>query len=297
MGDLKIVDAHFHLFDLDGLKYEWMKGPNQIKIHLAGDLTPIRKNYSVEDLLNDAKDIKVVKGVHLQAECADEIGETKWLQSVADKSGIPQAIIAHADLRSPTLETVLNTYKTIPNVRGIRQLANWDPAPEKCMTDKDLLGDADWVKGLHVLAKYNYSFDLQVWHHQLKQAAKIVADVPDVLFVLNHTGMPSDRTPKTHQEWEEGMKEIAKNKNVVVKISGLGMTDHQWTVDSLRPYVLGTISIFGVDRCMFASNFPIDKLLSDYTKLFRAFQELVKDFSSADQQKLFHDNACKYYRI
>jgi Amidohydrolase len=135
--------------------------------------------------------------------------------------------------------------------------------------------------------------------------------------------MPEDRTPKTLEEWKEGMKKLASNPNVVVKISstnlikiiaicfdteyisGLGMTDHHWTVDSLRPYVLGTIEstshlppsnprlmllVFGVDRCMFGSNFPIDKLLSDFNKLFNAFQEIVRDFSVQDQQKLFHDN-------
>jgi len=275
--------------------YEWLKGPNQLKIHLAGDLTPIRKNYFVDDLLQDAKDIKIVKGVHLQAECADEVGETKWLQSVADKHGIPNAIIAHADLRSPTLEALLNTYSTLPNVRGVRQLANCE-VPD-LQSDKNLLSDANWIKGLHLLEKHNYSFDLQVWHFQLKQAAKVVAEAPKVLFILNHTGMPLDRTEKTHEEWKEGMKELAKNPNIVAKISGLGMIDHHWTVDSLRPYVLGTIEIFGVDRSMFASNFPIDKLLSDYSKLFHAFQEIVKDFSAQDKQKLFHDNACKYYRI
>jgi len=296
-NELKIVDAHHHFFDLDNLKYEWMKGPNQLKIHLAGDLTPIRKNYFVEDFKQDAKDLNVVKSVHLQAECADEIAETKWLQSVADKHGFPQAIIAHADLRSSELEKVLEVYRALPNVRGIRQLANWSSEPDLRMTDKDLLGDANWVKGLHTLEKYNYSFDLQVWHHQLKQAAQVVAGVPKVLFVLNHTGMPLDRTPKTHEEWKEGMKALASHSNVAVKISGLGMTDHHWTVDSLRPYVIGTIEIFGVERCMFASNFPIDKLLSDYTKLFNAFKEIVKDFSAQDQQKLFHDNASKYYRI
>jgi len=296
-SELKLVDAHHHFWDLENLKYEWLKGPNQLKLHLAGDLTPVRHTYTPEDLKADAKDQNLVKSVHLQAECSDEVGEAKWLQSLADKQGFPHAIIAHADLRSPDLEALLKTYKTLPNVRGVRQLANWNRDGKSGISDENLLIDENWVKGLHTLGKFGYSYDLQVWHHQLPASAKIVAGVPDVQFILNHTGMPDSRTPETYEEWKAGMKALAANPNVAAKISGLGMIDHEWTVDSIRPYVLGTIEIFGVDRCMFGSNFPIDKLLSDYNRLFNAFKEIVRDFSLQDKQKLFHDNACKFYRI
>jgi len=110
--------------------------------------------------------------------------------------------------------------------------------------------------------------------------------------------MPDSRTTETYEEWKAGMKAFASNPNTAVKISGLGMIDHRWTVDSIRPYVLGAIEIFGVDRSMFASNFPVDKLSSDYNTLVNAFKEIVgPKYSVHDQQKLFHDNACKFYRI
>jgi len=119
----------------------------------------------------------------------------------------------------------------------------------------------------------------------------------DLLYILNHTGLPRERNDAGFQEWRDGMVKLAENPNVAAKISGLGMTDHHWTVASIRPYVLTTIEIFGVDRCMFASNFPVDKLLSDYDTLFNAYKEIVQDFTRADQEKLFHDNACRFYRI
>jgi len=298
MSLLPVVDAHHHLWDLENSKYSWIKGPNQVEIHLAGDLAPIRKSYLVADYLEDTKNQNVVKSVHLQAECDDEIGEAKWLQSLADKHGFPHAIIAHANLASPHLRDVLDVYRTLKNVRGIRQLLNYHPSDASMRScEEDYLKSDAWFKGLELLAEYDYSYDLQVWQHQLAEAATIVARAPKIQFILNHTGMPHERTDAAFQEWRDGMSKLAINPNLAVKISGLGMTDHNWTVDTLRPYVLSTIEAFGVDRCMFASNFPVDKLLSDYDRLYNAFREIVRDLPRADQEKLFHDNAIKYYRL
>jgi len=296
---MKIIDAHHHLWNLESLRYEWLKGPNQLSIHLAGDLTPIRKDYFVSDYANDTKNQEVVKSVHLQAECSDELAETRWLQSVADSHGFPHAIIAHADLSSPNLLDVLNAYRGMANVRGIRQLLNWDPSdPSMRMCGKDMLKDDAWQRGFEQLAQFGgLSFDLQVWYHQLPEAALLAKRFPQIQIILNHTGMPLERTEEATLLWRDGMKQLATCSNVAAKISGLGMTDHNWSVDSIRPYVLHTIEAFGVDRCMFASNFPIDKLLSDYDKLFNAFKEIVSGFPVQDQQKLFHDNASKFYRI
>jgi len=265
-------------------------------VHLAGDLGPIRKSYLVEHFLADAKNQNVVKSVHLQAECSDEVGETKWLQSVADKNGFPHAIIAHADLSSPKLREVLDVYRNLKNVRGIRQLLNYHPS-EASPLSVDYLKSDEWFKGLQLLGEYGYSYDLQVWYHQLAEAATIVARTPKIQFILNHTGMPRERTDAAFQEWRDGMSKLAVNPNIAVKISGLGMTEHKWTIDSIRPYVLSTIEAFGVDRCMFASNFPVDKLLSDYDRLYNAFREIVRDLPRADQEKLFNGNAIKFYRL
>jgi len=295
---LNIVDAHHHLWNLEDLKYSWLYGPKQQQIHLAGNLDSIRTTYTVKDFIEDNKNQHVIKSVHVQAECDDEIGEAKWLQSLANEFGFPHAIVAHGNPAAPNFRETLDVYRTLPNVRGIRQLLNWhDTQPKLRVCEENFLKNEQWIKGLELLAEYGFSFDLQVWQHQLSEAADLVALADKIQFILNHTGFPFSRGEEAFKEWKEGMEKIAKNPNIAVKISGLGMTDHHWTVDSIRPYVITTIQIFGVDRSMFASNFPIDKLLSDYDTLYNAFKEIVKDFSQADIQKLFHDNACRYYRI
>jgi predicted TIM-barrel fold metal-dependent hydrolase len=131
----------------------------------------------------------------------------------------------------------------------------------------------------------------------MADAAALARAYPDVLIILDHAGMPVDRDEEGIRRWQRGMRELAAAPNVVVKISGLGTVDWNWTVESIRPFVLETIDAFGVFRCMFASNFPVDKLYSDFDTLYSAFREIIEHFSVDERQMLFHDNAARYYRL
>ena len=127
--------------------------------------------------------------------------------------------------------------------------------------------------------------------------ADLARSRPETPIVLDHAGMPVDRDEEGIQTWRKGLQQLAAAPNVVVKISGLGATDWNWTVDSLRPFILETIDIFGVDRCMFASNFPVDKLYSDFNTLYAAFYSITDAFSRDEKRMLFHDNAARFYRL
>ena len=109
--------------------------------------------------------------------------------------------------------------------------------------------------------------------------------------------MPADRDDESIQGWRQGMQILAHCPNIVAKISGLAMCDWHWTVESIRPFVLNTIDDFGVERCMFASNFPVDKLFSSFDAVWDAFKEITADFSDDEKAALFHHNAEKYYRL
>ena len=157
--------------------------------------------------------------------------------------------------------------------------------------------DAGWRRGFALLEKYGLSFDLQLYDHQMADAAELAAAFPETPIILNHTGMPIGRDAETLALWRENMSRLAAQRNVAVKISGLGMLDHRWTVESLGGIVMDTIEIFGPDRCMFASNFPVDSLYSSYETLYEAFKTIVSGLSPDVQQKLFFDNACRIYRL
>jgi predicted TIM-barrel fold metal-dependent hydrolase len=265
-----------------------------------GDYSDIRKDYLIETFLDDIKNQNVVKSVHLQVEYDhnDPVAETRWLQSIADKHGYPHGIVGFADLSAPDAQAVMEAHREFPNVRGIRQCLNFHRDPVKTFIDNPhLMGDSQWRAGYSLLKRYDLSFDLQLYYTQMEEAAALARSFPDTPIVLNHTGMPVDRLPEEIAAWKKSMKLLASAPNVSCKISGLGMGDWQWTVESVRPFVLHAIEAFGVERCMFASNFPVDKLFSSYDDVFNAFKSITRDFSESERRGLFHDNAERIYRL
>jgi predicted TIM-barrel fold metal-dependent hydrolase len=298
---MQIVDAHHHLWDLEANSYPWLKPETR---HPAGDLAPICKSYLLADFLEDARNLELVKSVHVQAEIdrADPARETAWLQRIADtpgSGGFPHGIVAFADPADPKVEAMLEAHAGYPNVRGIRFLLNYEAgAPLYCATSRgDWLTDRQWRQGYALLQKYQLSFDLQIFWQQMTDAADLARAFPDIQLILNHTGMPRSRAPDYVANWRQGMRKLAEAPNVAAKISGLAMFHHGWTPEVIRPFVLDTIEIFGVERCMFASNFPVDKLQSSYDTLWNAFDRITADFSQDERRRLFHDNAVRYYRL
>jgi predicted TIM-barrel fold metal-dependent hydrolase len=286
-----IADAHHHLWDLRRNRYPWLEAVPDPDAWI-GDVTPIRRDYLVDDYLDDARSSGVVRAVHVQAEWdpMDPVGETRWLQGVADRHGFPHGIVAAARLEDPGVADVLEAHLAYANTRGIRQMLD---RSEGLL----LLGRQDWERGLAKLAGYGLSFDLQVNPGQLEAAAGLAHRHPELVFVLNHCGMPRERTPSALELWRRGLRRLALQPNVTAKVSGLGMFDHTWTVASFRPYVEEVLGVFGVERCMFGSNFPVDRLYGTYDALVEAMEELTLGLSRDERRAFFHDNAVRVYRI
>jgi predicted TIM-barrel fold metal-dependent hydrolase len=147
------------------------------------------------------------------------------------------------------------------------------------------------------LAKYGLSFDLQIYPSQMRTAAKLAAAHPDTAMILNHTGMPVDRDADGIRLWREGMRTLAAQPNVSTKISGFGIINHGWTTESIRPFVLEAIELFGADRAMFASDAPTDKLYARFDQIMDAYDVITADFTDNERAKLFADNAKRIYRL
>ncbi len=297
---MKIADAHHHLWDLENNRYPWLQEPVE---HFAGDYSDIRRTYLIGDLQHDASEFELSKSVHLQAEYdhSDPVGETAWLQSVHDdpaSEGLPSAAVAYADFEAGDIEEVLARHCEYSVMRGIRYMLNYGDEPRMRFAPRDgLTRDPKWLSGYRQLAKFGLSFDCQVWPWQLRDAARLAGDNPEIPVILNHTGMPINRDPAGMSEWREGLKALAANGNASAKISGLGMLDRQWDADRIKPFVLDTIEAFGTDRCMFASNYPVDRLFGTFSKIWRAFDETTRDFTPDERSNLFHDNAVRIYRL
>jgi predicted TIM-barrel fold metal-dependent hydrolase len=294
----EIIDPHHHLWDLENYAYPWLCQTGEPVAPIAGSLRPIMKSYLQDDYNEDARRWNVVKDVHIDALSGDILAESAWLQTLNDAAGRPTGFVAHADLESPDVERILAKHASYGATRGIRQILNWHPDSRYTFIQRnDLLKDSRWNKGFKLLKSYGLSFDLQIYPHQMHDASRVAKENGDTTIILNHAGMPLERDAEGLKLWRDGMRSLASSSNVTVKISGLGMVYPDWTTEGIRPIVLETIDIFGIDRSMFASNFPVDKIYASFDRIYEAFFEIVSKFSDTDQRKLFHDNAARIYRL
>jgi predicted TIM-barrel fold metal-dependent hydrolase len=297
MAKRKIIDSHHHLWDLGrGYNYPWLQDKPSGE-GMLGNLAPIARDYLLRDYRADTANYDLVGSVHIEAVPADPVIETRWLQATTKSDGLPSAIVARVELHKPDAEKAIAEHVSSPNVRGIRQIVNWHKNPKYTFTDHDFLTDDAWLAGFRLLGKYDLSFDLQLYPAQMGDAVELARRNPDTLIVVNHTGMPLERDEAGLALWREGMKRLGAEQNVVAKVSGLGMVDWGWSEASIRPFVFGVIDRFGVDRVMFGSNFPVDKLYSSFDTLFGSFESIVASFSESEKDQLFRDNALRHYRL
>jgi len=298
MTDLPFIDPHVHLWDMGNIRYPWLSppfsdgGPN-------GSVESIAHNYLLDDYLTESVAWHPAAIVHVEAgaHAEDSLRESAWLQEIADQNEMPIGIVAFAALNDPNLEFTLNSQAQHRNLRGIRHIVNWHPDPKRTYTPRDVTGNPDWQRGFALLAKYDLSFDYQAYPHQFGRLAALAARHDDVPVVINHTGMPVDTDHEGLALWRRGMKALAALPQVAVKISGLGFMHRNWTTEQIRPIVLETIEIFGVSRCMFASDFPTDRLFGDFDQHLTAYHQIVEDFTLDERKNLFAKNAARVYRL
>jgi predicted TIM-barrel fold metal-dependent hydrolase len=295
---LRIVDPHIHLWDTRQVRYPWLE---QRGVAFSGDNGQLPEPYAVPDLLRDASELELRMSVHVEANPADPVAEALWLQRLADDPahrGHPHGIVAYTDLSAATAITTLECLSSIRNLRGIRQILNRHADPRYNYVDRDYLTDPVWRTNLRRLAAHHWSFDMQLYPHQVSSARAVIDAMPELTFIVNHAGMFVDRSePHGWRQWRQGLRQLAACGNVALKISGLAMFDHHWTLESFRPYVLEAIDAFGAARCLFASNFPIDRLHADYGALWRAYAEIIGGVTDEEREQLLCANAIRYYRL
>ncbi|MCJ1704109.1 amidohydrolase [Rathayibacter sp. VKM Ac-2926] len=296
MPDLVVIDAHHHLTDLRR-SYPWLEGPAE-PFRYHGDDRPLRRSYSVDDYRADACDVTLLASVHVENGAADALAETAWIDALARESTVPTVHVAHVSLLDPEAPRLLEEHSAFAVTRGVRDILNWHQDPVYSHRDRgDVLGDPVWRANFGRLQGLGLSFDLQVFPSQLAEAAALAADFPETAIVLDHLGMPIGRDPESVAEWRAGLAAVAAQENTVVKISALGTNDHSWTRESIAPFVLETLEVFGPDRSMFGSNFPVDGLYSSFTELYAAFDALTAQLSPAERLAVFAGTADRFYRM
>jgi predicted TIM-barrel fold metal-dependent hydrolase len=296
MAPARIVDAHHHVWRRSDLA--WLSGPMQPRIF--GPYQPIRRDYPIEEYLADARPAGVVKSVYVQTNWppAGETDEAAWIQSVSDRNGFPQAFVGYADLASPALVATLDALMKHRGLRGIRQQLHWhENAAYRFASRPDLMNDASWRRGLGEVAKRKLLFELQIFASQMTDGARLARDFSDLEFVLLHAGMLEDTSAAGWSIWRAGMKLLSACPNVSVKLSGLGTFSHRCDAALWRPVIEETLALFGPQRCLFGSNFPIEKLWTDYRSIVSAVNGAISGLNDAERDAVFCANAMRLYRL
>ena len=266
-----------------------------------GDPTPIQHNYLAGDLLDDIGDLPVAKSVHIQvgADLSDSITETRWLQSEAEHSphGIPNAIVAFCDLGASDTDKILDAHLESRNLRGIRQIVGRSPEEDSRSTSSQLLDNPIWIENLARLPSRRLSFDLQLIPEQMRAVTEVLSDIPDLRVALCHCGSPHDQSEDGLAFWRKELTQLAELPNVFCKLSGFSMFEQNWNAERVRTTALTAIDIFGVNRCMFGSNFPVEKLYVSYQELYASYLDIIDSFSDAEKDALMAGNARQFYRL
>jgi predicted TIM-barrel fold metal-dependent hydrolase len=290
MAELAFVDTHVHFWDLNhpDTTYAWLT-PDFVH-PILGDIDAIKfPLYDGAAYRAEIEGANVTKAVHVQAALGSEdpVDETIWLQQQFESSGFPHGIVADANLSAPDVERTLERHaEASPLLRGIRDFG-----------EGDYLVSEDFARGYAKLGEHGLVCDLDCFWENMGKARDLAQRHPQTVMVLDHAGFPLERTDEYFESWKRGISTLAEADSAVVKISGLAMGDNDWTVDSIRPWVMHCIEAFGVERSFFGTNWPVDKLYSPYAQVVDAYAEIVADFSHDEQVALFSGNAERVYRI
>jgi predicted TIM-barrel fold metal-dependent hydrolase len=289
MARLPFVDTHVHFSDLQdpNLYYAWLQ-PGW-KHPILGDIEGIQaQRYWADEYVAETRFSNVSKSIHVQAALGikDPVEETKWLQAFADRLGHPHGIVAEVHLAQPDAEEVIERHMAYPNMRGVRDFGSGDYPL-----------DPTWRAGYAHLEKHGLVACLDSSPETYHQIKSLAAAFPNTTISLDHAGFPRKRDSEYFAFWKQELTSLAEAPNVVIKISGLGMCDPKWTVDSWRPWVMTCIEAFGVERSFFGTNWPVDRLYSSYPDVLNAYEELISGFSEAEQVAMFSANAERIFRV
>lgn len=295
---MQVIDPHVHFWQIASGNQPWLSEPVP---NLLGDYSPMARDYGPADLRGESEAIELLGAVHVEADAIDPVEETRWLAGLDDSGtpSLPTALVVGADLSRPDAADLLSRQLELSDrIRGVRQILNVHADPLFDYVGRHYMNEPLWRDNFALLARHGLSFDLQLYPSQMPRAAELAAEHPETLFVINHAGMYVDRHGVAGwRAWRDGLRTLAACDNVVIKLSGFGMLDHRWTVESLRPLILEAIDAFGTQRAMFASNFPVDGLYARYDALWHAYADVVADASRVENAALFRENARRVYRL
>jgi predicted TIM-barrel fold metal-dependent hydrolase len=289
-----IIDAHHHLWQLGRFPYEWLSPDSPPRPF--GDHTALKRDYLLSDYLRDIAGTGIVGSVFVEANAGAPASEIEWVDDVAGEGGLPTVSIGRADLRDPEIDRLLQRLKRSPRVRGVRMSVCWDPRPQWQFIDRPgaMLTEA-FRSGLATLTRHGLLLELLLVPQQLAELVEVARNNPEQTIVIDHLGTPAFEGPRDFATWKDGMRRCARYKNVHVKISGLWPLDRRWRPQAIEEPVRTVVDLFGPDRCLWASNYPVEKLMCPLKDQLGNLESVLGGLSEAEKEMMFATTANRLY--
>lgn len=293
------IDAHHHLWDLDTVHYPWLAAKGEKRFF--GQPDPIRKNYLVKDFAGDHQH-KISQSVHIQVGAANSLEETELISRLSqsaqsaqsDVRHFPSAAVVAIDMRQLSIEQQIVPHLAHDITRGARDIIGKSPEENKSLPT--FMPDI-WLKNWQYLASKSLSFDLQLTSEQYGIVLKTLERVPELKVAICHLASPWDQSDSGFNYWQKQMRAFAELPNCYMKLSGFSMFKHAFDSEGFKRYAHAAIDIFGPQRCMFGSNFPVDKLYISYADLFTQWQEITSAYTIDEANYLAARTARNFYQL
>ena len=284
---LPVIDTHQHLWDLRQLELGWLTPEH-----------PLNADYLPEDYAQAIAGLNVVKSIYMEVNVAPALKQKEADYVIelckSGKTTMVAAVIG-GDPSGDAFAEYITPYKGHKYVKGVRHLLKTDDTP------KGYCLKSPFIQGIQLLGELGLSFDLCVRPAELPDMTELVKQSPKTQFILDHCGEPTATfTDAQWTQWRTDMAHLAKQPNVVCKISGFlanGYEKGTWKAKDLAPAINGTIDAFGIDRVMFGGDWPVVTLAGSYADWLNALREVIANRPEADRKKVLHDNAARVYAI
>jgi L-fuconolactonase len=281
---LGIVDTHVHLWDLNRFRLPWIqKG------------SPLARSFVMKDFQTAVTGLNVVKAVYMEVdvEVGQQRAEAEYVFEICKQNNTPlKAAVISGRPANDDFRKYLEGFKRNPFLKGVRQVLHGEGTPAGyCLA-------ANFVRGIRVLGDMGLSFDLCVRSAELADAIKLIEACPNTRFILDHCGNMNVQS-KDRTQWQRDMERMAREKNVVCKVSGIVASARpgKWTADDLAPIINHTLQSFGPERVMFGGDWPVCTTTATYRQWVEALKTIVRQRPADQQRKLFHDNATRFYGL
>lgn len=273
------IDSHQHFWIYEAEKHAW----------IDDDMKVIRKNFLPENLKIVYQENNIDGCVAVQAD--QTLAETDFLLDLAEKNDFIKGIVGWVDLRAANIEEVLKQYSAFSKLKGFRHVVQGE-------ADHNFMLRPDFLNGIAALEKYNFTYDILIFPHQLGAALELVRRFPNQKFVIDHIAKPYLKDG-FYDGWATSMKAIAEHKNVYCKLSGMTTEAdyNNWTPQQIEPYMQLVLDAFGANRILFGSDWPVCLVAGNYTKTKELVTNFIAKLSSEEQAAIMGGNAVQFYNL